>query len=93
MSFQVPLTLRPVWRFAVHVVIGSFAFLIVYMVAVGVERSVDWTASLGAPQWMVDEARTISATIFWLDLFGLALFLLTETIKLCRHIILRDWED
>jgi len=93
MAFEMPLTLRPVWRFAVHVVIGAFAFLIVYMVAVGVDRWVDWTAAHGAHQWMVDEARWVSAAIFWLDIFGLSLFLLKETIKLCRHIVLRDWED
>ena len=53
----------------------------------------DWTASHGAHRWMVDEARCVSAAIFWLDIFGLSLFLLKETIKLCRHIVLRDWED
>ncbi|MFL6760927.1 MAG: hypothetical protein ACJ8FB_00040 [Sphingomicrobium sp.] len=90
MAYETPLALRPVWRFAVHVVVGSLAFLIVYMMAVGVDAWVDWTADHGAHRWMVDEARWVAAAIFWLDIFGLALFLLKETIKLCRHIVLRD---
>jgi hypothetical protein len=88
-----PLTVRPVWRFCVHVVLGSFAFLIVYMVAVGVEKWVDWSATTGAPKWMVNEAHWVSAGIFWLDILCLSLFLIKETIKLCRHIVLRDWDD
>lgn len=93
MALEMPLTLRPVWRFAVHVVVGSFAFLIVYMVAVGVDKWVDWTVTVGAHMWMVNEARWVAAAIFWLDILGLSLFLGKETIKLARHIVLRDWED
>jgi hypothetical protein len=93
MAFDLPVALRPVWRFAVHVVVGSFAFLIVYMMAVGVDTWVDWTATHGAHAWMVNEARWVGAVIFWLDIFGLSLFLGKETIKLARHIVLRDWED
>ena len=93
MAFEIPLALRPAWRFCVHVVVGSFVFLIVFAAAVGVDLWVDYAAVHGAHKWMIDEARWVSATIFWLDLFGLALFLLKETIKLARHIVLRDWED
>lgn len=93
MAFEIPLALRPVWRFAVHVVIGSFAFLVVYMVALGVENWVDWSASVGAPNWMMVEAHWVSAGIFWLDIFCLTLFLAKEAIKLCRHIVLKDWDD
>ena len=90
---QIPVTMRPVWRFAIHVVIGSAAFLLVCMVAVGVEKWVDWSATVGSPRWMVGEAHWVSAGIFWLDIICLSLFLVKETIKLCRHIVLRDWED
>ena len=93
MALEVPRTLLPVWRFAVHVVIGSFAFLLVYMIAVGVEKWVNWSATIGAPNWMVDEAHWVSAGIFWLDLFGLGLFIAKEFIKLGRHILLKDWDD
>ena len=69
MAFEMPLTLRPVWRFAVHVVIGAFAFLIVYMVAVGVDRWVDWTAAHGAPNgWSMRRAgcpRRFFFGYFW----------------------------
>lgn len=93
MAFDIPLSLRPAWRFCAHVVVGSFAFLIVYFVAVGVDAWVDWSASHGAHRWMVYEAKWVGAIIFWLDLFGLALFLLKETIKLVRALALKDWDD
>lgn len=93
MAFEMPIALRPVWRFAVHVVVGSLAFLVVYVLAVAVDEWVDWTAAHGAHRWMVDEARWVSAAIFWLDIFGLSLFLGKETIKLGRQIVFRDWED
>ena len=93
MAFEMPLALRPVWRFCVHVVLGSFAFLIVYMVSMGVDLWVDWSAAHGAHTWMVEDAAWVSWAIFWLDIFCLSLFLLKETIKLCRHIVLKDWDE
>ena len=92
MSFEVPVSVRPAWRFCMHVVIGSAAFLIVYLVAMGVEAWVDWSAAHGAHMWMVKDGGWVSLSIFWLDIFGLSLFLLKETIKLIRSLIYEDWE-
>lgn len=90
---KIPLALRPVFRFAVHVVVGAMAFLIAYFVAVGVGVAVAWSRTVGAHDWLVEYGLWAETIIVWLDLFSLALFLLKETIKLCRHIILRDWDD
>lgn len=93
MAYELPRTLLPVWRFTVHVVLGAFAFLVVFMVSIGVGWWVDWAAARGAHAWVIKYARFAESGIFLLDLFGLALFLLKEFIKLVRHLVLRDWED
>ena len=93
MSFELPRTVLPVWRFTVHVVLGAVAFLVVFMVAVAVGFWVDWMARNGAHPEVISYARWGEKGILWLDLFGLGLFLLKEFIKLGRQILLRDWED
>lgn len=91
MAFVLPVSVRPAWRFCLHVIVGSFAFLIFYMISVSVDLWVDWSAAHGAHAWMVRDASWVSWTIFWLDIFGLSLFLLKETIKLVRSFIYDDW--
>ena len=93
MAFELPRTVLPVWRFTVHVVLGAVAFLVVFMVAVGVGSWVDWMARNGAHSEVVEYARWGEKGILWLDLFGLGLFLLKEFIKLGRQILLKDWDD
>lgn len=92
MAFVMPVSVRPAWRFGTHVVAGSFAFLIVYMASMGVDLWVDWSAAHGAHAWMVKDAGWVSWAIFWLDIFGLSLFLLKETIKFVRSLIYEDWD-
>jgi hypothetical protein len=92
MAFEMPVSVRPAWRFCFHVVVGSFAFLIVYLVAMGVDAWVDWSSRHGAHPWMVTDGGWVSFSIFWLDIFGLSLFLLKETIKFIRSLIYEDWD-
>ena len=93
MAFELPRTVLPVWRFTVHVVLGAVAFLVVFMVAVGVGFWVDWMVRSGAHLEVVRYARWGEKGILWLDLFGLGLFLLKEFLKLGRQILLKDWDD
>lgn len=93
MAFELPRTVLPVWRLTVHIVLGAIAFLVVFMVAVGVGWWVDWMEQQGAHPWVIEYARWGEAAILWLDLFGLALFLLKEFIKFGRHVLLKDWEE
>jgi hypothetical protein len=93
MAYEMPRTVLPVWRLTVHIVLGAFAFLVVFMVAIGVGWWVDWMESRGAHKWVIEYARWGETAILWLDLLGLALFLLKEFIKFGRHVLLKDWED
>lgn len=81
------------WAFTVHVTLGSFAFLIVFDVAVIVGWQIDVLERIGAHKWVIEYARWGEAIILWMDLFGLALFLAKEFIRLARHIVLKDWDD
>ena len=53
MGVEIPLSLRPVWRFTVHVVLGAAAFLVVFFVAVGVGLWVDVAERHGADDWLI----------------------------------------
>lgn len=92
MKFELPVSANPVWRFCWHVVVGALAFLVVYVVAMGVDACVDWSAAHGAHPWMVKDGGWVSWAIFWLDILGLSLFLLNETVKLTRSFIYEDWD-
>ena len=91
MGIEIPLTLRPAWRFTVHVVLGAAAFLVV--VAVGVGLWIDFAERHGAHDWLVFYGRWAEKIIFWSDLAGLALFLPKEFLKLAKYIVLKDWND
>ena len=88
---RVPDALRPVVKFGAHVIGGSLAFLTVYTVSVGVGVWVESVGTHGSSA-TVRLGRWAETAILWLDLFGLALFLLKETLKLCRDMLLRDWD-
>lgn len=91
-ALEFPQTVQPLWRFTVHVVLGALAFLVVFLVAVGLGHLVDWGASHGAEAWVVYYGRMAEELLYALDLFGLALFIVKEFIKLGKHMLLKDWE-
>lgn len=93
MRMEVPVTLRPVWRFTVHVVLGAIAFLVVFFVAVSIGLWGDYAARHGAHDWIIYYGHWAEKIIFWTDMGGLGLFLLKEFIKLARQILLKDWDD
>lgn len=80
-----PDRLKPVFDFAVQVIIGAILFAVVFGVAVGLAAFVHWVEGTGfAPHWVIATAEYAEKLLYGADLFGFVLFLLKETLTLVR---------
>ena len=71
--------------FAVQVVIGSLAFLTVFLCAVGIAWTVHYFEGvIPLPGWLSISAQAVEVVIWAVDLVVFALFLLSEVIKAWR---------
>ena len=73
--------------FAIHVIVGTVSFSIVYGVALlasaGFERL---NTMFGAPSWLRLVGTAVEAVVFMGDVIGLVLLLGYETAKLARRL-------
>lgn len=71
--------------FAIQVVIGSLAFLTVFLCAVGIAWTVHYFEGvLPLPGWLAISAQVVEVVIWAVDLVVFGLFLLSEVIKAWR---------
>jgi hypothetical protein len=80
----------PAVVFVTQVLVGTLLFSIVLLVAFGLARGVDWMGEHGAPPWMMSAAQWAEWSLFWVDLFCFALFLLSEVLKFMVGLV-KEW--
>ena len=93
MNLQMPTRFKPVTDFTVQVLVGAFLFSVVFLVAVGIARMIQW-AELNqlAPPWVIQIAEYAEMILYGADLAGFVLFLVNELLKLVRGFWL-EWKS
>lgn len=85
---RLPMAVRPIWRFALHMFSGSFAFLIFFSVAVAIAGYVNIIEAMRwADQDTIQLGRFAQKGIEWADIFTLAFFVLNEVLKTCWDLV------
>jgi hypothetical protein len=75
LTFEIPKQVKPVWDFAIQIVVGAVGFIVVLLVAVAIAAVVKWIDRLGvAPPWLFPVSEYVEMAIFGLDLFCFGLF-------------------
>lgn len=93
MGLKVSDQLKPVWDFAIQIMVGAFAFIIVLLVACGIAVVVQLIEAAGfAPSWLTHYAGWVERALFGLDLFIFGLFLASETLKAFRGLW-KEWNQ
>lgn len=83
MSFEIPKTLKPILDFLIHILVGSFAFLIVFGATVVISVIVKACDGI-VPHWVEWMAEVAEMLLFGIDLACFALFIVSEAIRLAR---------
>ena len=75
--------------FAIQVVVGAVAFVVVYLVAVAIAWIIHFFEHVIAlPQWLSSSAQLVEMLIWGVDIFVFGLFMLTEVIKSVRNFLI-----
>lgn len=81
MTVEVNENAGPAVIFASQLIVGTFLYAMVLMVAFGLSKLVTWMQASGAPEWMIWGAHLMEQLVFGLDHFLFGLFLLSEGLK------------
>jgi succinate dehydrogenase/fumarate reductase cytochrome b subunit len=74
--------------FAIQVIVGAIAFVVVFLVAVAIAAIIHYFEGImELPKWLSHSAKLVEMVIWGVDLFVFALFLLTELIKAIRTFL------
>lgn len=74
--------------FAIQVIVGAVAFVLVFLVAVAIAAIIHYfEGMLGLPSWLPASAKIVEMVIWTVDLTVFGLFLLTELIRAIRGFI------
>ena len=89
-GLRVPATVATVLSFATQVVLGAFGFAVVFLVAIGLAAMVHYFEGVTRiPIWMSGGAKYVEMGLWAADLFGFALFVISEVVKFA----IRLWRD
>lgn len=80
-------SIRLIWHFTRHVVIGTGLFLVVGLAAVVLKYFNDWLVQLGMPTIITDVVHYLELFLFGVDVLCFAFLVLTEAYVLCREIV------
>ena len=77
-------------RFAVHVVIGVFMFLVVGAAAVGLHYFVEWMTASGLDSWMIRVARWLEYFLYGADVLVFSVYIARATFHHLMMLVKRD---
>ena len=85
MAFEIPKTLKPVFDFVIHIVVGSVGFLVLLGTTALISVIVKALDGI-VPHWIEATAEYAEMGLFWTDFFLFGLFSLSEAIRLIRGL-------
>jgi hypothetical protein len=88
-AFELPKTLKPLIDFAIHVVVGSIVFIIVFLATVAISVVVKTFDGM-IPLWVAKTSEYAEMGLFGIDMSLFALFIISEAIRLVRGLVL-EW--
>ena len=78
--------LRLIWNFVIHIAVGTFLFVLIAMVALGLALFVEWLASKHMPSLLLQTVTLLEYALFAADVMAFAVFLYTSLHKLLRAL-------
>jgi len=78
-------SLRLVWHFAVHILIGACLFVLLAVPALCLWELTRWIERLGAPWWLSLLFHGLAALLLAVDLVCAVFFILVEAAKFLRE--------
>ena len=85
MAFKIPKNLKPIVDFTIHVVVGSFGFIVVFGAAVIISIIVKACEGI-VPRWVEATGEYAEMWLFGIDLLCFGLFVIAEAIRLVRGL-------
>jgi hypothetical protein len=79
-------SVRLIWHFAVHILLGICLFVLLAAPAVGLWELTKWIEALGAPWWLATILHGLAALLLAVDLICAVFFILVEAAKFLREI-------
>jgi hypothetical protein len=76
-----------IWRFVVEVAVGTFLFVLIAFVALGLSRFVDWLDSNGMPDLFLQAMKLLEYALFGVDVISFSVFLLKLLFEFIRELI------
>lgn len=85
MGLEIPQSLKPMVDFAIHVVVGALAFLVVLAAAVAISLCVR-AADGYVPPFITSGGELAEKALFGVDMVLFGLFVLNEMLKLIKSL-------